>query len=55
VRPDIDKLCRAVLDAITMSGVIHDDAQVVSLFAHKFYETHKETEGVNITVGQFDE
>lgn len=55
VRPDIDKLCRAVLDGITMSGVIRDDAQVVSLFAFKFYETHPGTEGVNITVGQFDE
>jgi len=35
-KPDIDKLCRAVLDALT--GILyHDDAQVVSLSASKRY------------------
>ena len=35
-KPDIDKLCRAVLDALT--GILyHDDAQVVSLSATKRY------------------
>jgi crossover junction endodeoxyribonuclease RusA len=35
-KPDIDKLCRAVLDALT--GILyHDDAQVVSLNASKRY------------------
>lgn len=34
--PDIDKLCRAVLDAL--SGVLYeDDRQVVQLEAHKYY------------------
>lgn len=38
VRPDIDKLCRAILDALTQSGaVFDDDAQVVTLQAHKRY------------------
>jgi crossover junction endodeoxyribonuclease RusA len=35
-KPDVDKLCRAVLDALT--GILyHDDAQVVSLSASKRY------------------
>jgi Holliday junction resolvase RusA-like endonuclease len=34
--PDVDKLARAVLDAIT-GIVIRDDAQVVSLSGHKLY------------------
>lgn len=32
---DVDKLARNVLDALTDSGVIVDDAQVVDLFSHK--------------------
>jgi crossover junction endodeoxyribonuclease RusA len=36
-RPDVDKLARAVLDGLTMSGAIKDDAQVVSLAAVKTY------------------
>ena len=36
-RPDVDKLCRAVLDALTESGAIRDDAQVVQLHAAKVY------------------
>lgn len=36
VKPDLDKLCRAVLDALT--GVVYeDDAQVVTLTASKIY------------------
>ena len=37
-RPDIDKLARAVLDAITDTGLIwRDDSQVVRLSAEKKY------------------
>lgn len=37
-RPDIDKLCRSVLDAIGDSGVVwRDDSQVVTLLAEKEY------------------
>ena len=39
VKPDLDKLTRAVFDALTKSGVYHDDAQVVSLRARKTYVT----------------
>jgi crossover junction endodeoxyribonuclease RusA len=35
--PDLDKLCRATLDALTDSGVIHDDARVIALGATKTY------------------
>jgi crossover junction endodeoxyribonuclease RusA len=38
VRPDIDKLARAVLDAITSAGVIVDDSRVVSLSVTKRYD-----------------
>ena len=33
--PDLDKLVRAALDAITQAGVIKDDARVVGLHAIK--------------------
>jgi Holliday junction resolvase RusA-like endonuclease len=36
-RPDVDKLARACLDALTQSGAIRDDAQVVMLGATKVY------------------
>lgn len=35
--PDIDKLCRAVLDALTAAGAWRDDAQVCELKASKRY------------------
>lgn len=42
-KPDIDKLCRAVLDALT--GVVYaDDAQVQTLVAVKGYGLTPETE-----------
>ena len=37
VRPDIDKLARAVLDGLTTAGVYSDDSQVVDLTASKVY------------------
>lgn len=36
-RPDVDKLARAVLDALKKSGAIRDDSLVVSLAAVKTY------------------
>lgn len=35
--PDIDKLARAVLDAVVQSGVLQDDSLVVLLHAEKTY------------------
>jgi Holliday junction resolvase RusA-like endonuclease len=43
VRPDLDKLVRAVLDSLTQAGVIEDDAQVVELHAEKRYHTYAVT------------
>ena len=37
VRPDLDKLVRAVLDALSEAGVWRDDAQVVETRARKRY------------------
>lgn len=34
-KPDIDKLTRSTLDALTTAGVIADDARVVRLYAEK--------------------
>lgn len=36
-KPDVDKMDRALLDALTQSGVLRDDARVVSLFSKKLY------------------
>jgi crossover junction endodeoxyribonuclease RusA len=48
-RPDIDKLSRAVLDALT-HVVLLDDSQVVELHATKRIAEIGETTGVEITV-----
>lgn len=37
VRPDLDKLTRALMDSLTDAGVIRDDAQVVDLIVAKVY------------------
>lgn len=37
VQPDIDKLQRAVLDALTTAGVWKDDGQVTTISARKIY------------------
>ena len=48
-RPDIDKLARAVLDALT--GIAwHDDAQVTYLCAMKVYASDKAPPGAQIDI-----
>ena len=48
VRPDLDKLLRALLDGITDAGCVWtDDAQVVELTARKVYDLHP---GVHLTI-----
>lgn len=49
VPPDVDKLCRAVLDALTDAGVWVDDSQVVDLGATKIYASGIHV-GAHITV-----
>lgn len=46
---DIDKLSRAVLDALT-GTLLYDDSQVVQLSAHKRYTTSDERPGALITI-----
>lgn len=41
-RPDIDKLSRAVLDALTAGGAYADDGQVAALHVAKFYADDNE-------------
>ncbi len=49
VRPDVDKLLRAVLDALTEARVFKDDGQVVTATASKVYAQRP---GVLIRVGR---
>jgi Holliday junction resolvase RusA-like endonuclease len=45
--PDLDKLCRAVLDGLVHSGILRDDALVVTLNAGKLYDV---TPGCRVTI-----
>jgi crossover junction endodeoxyribonuclease RusA len=47
-KPDLDKLARSVLDALTDAGVVADDSFVVVLSAHKEYANA--SPGAEITV-----
>lgn len=48
-KPDLDKLCRAVCDSLTSSGLIADDARIVQLHAEKV-EIANTWHGAEITV-----
>jgi crossover junction endodeoxyribonuclease RusA len=51
VRPDVDKLERAILDALTIAGAYDDDAQVVAVIKQKRYVTDfQRTPGVRISL-----
>ena len=45
VKPDADKLCRALGDAMTTSGLIRDDARITTWHARKRYS---DTPGIAI-------
>lgn len=49
-RPDLDKLIRAVLDALSSAGVWRDDSQVVSTLAEKRLAEIGEPTGCRIKV-----
>ena len=53
VKPDVDKLLRNTLDALTQAGIYRDDAQVVDLFVQKRYATDDPagSPGATIRVG----
>lgn len=48
VKPDLDKLCRGVFDALEASGIIRNDSQFCDLHAAKVYGTHRT--GVTIKI-----
>ena len=48
--PDLDKLCRSTLDALTDSGIIVDDSLVAELRASKFYVVGDKAPGASIRV-----
>jgi Holliday junction resolvase RusA-like endonuclease len=52
---DIDKLTRAVFDALTDAGVWRDDSQPIDQHSHKDYpgpDVHRSSPGALITVGR---
>lgn len=49
-RPDLDKLIRAVDDALTAAGLWKDDAQVVDISARKSYADDQVGPGASISV-----
>ena len=50
VKPDLDKLTRAVFDALTDAGVWRDDSRVVSMEVTKRYEGDEAVPGVWVEV-----
>jgi Holliday junction resolvase RusA-like endonuclease len=50
VRPDVDKLARAVLDAVSSARLWVDDCQVADLRAWKRYATAEQPPGASIAV-----
>lgn len=50
VKPDADKLLRSTLDALTTSGLIEDDARVISVTGTKHYAPGALQPGATITI-----
>lgn len=55
VKPDIDKLSRAVLDGLTDGGLIRDDALVVDLTVSKRYPNPGDPCGVGVDINEHKE
>jgi Holliday junction resolvase RusA-like endonuclease len=54
-RPDVDKLARTVLDALTQSGLIVDDSHIARLHVEKTYATERDPCGVLVSISRLDE
>lgn len=50
VKPDLDKLFRALGDGMTAGGLIADDALIVSKFVHKRYASDANPVGARVLV-----
>lgn len=50
VKPDLDKLFRALGDGMTDGGLLADDALIVSQFIHKRYASERNPVGVRVLV-----
>lgn len=50
VRPDLDKLCRSVLDSLTDAHVVADDGRVCELVARKVYADAEHPPGVDVRI-----
>jgi len=50
VKPDLDKLTRAVMDALTQAGAWTDDTRVTRIEAQKRYETTPGITGAMIEI-----
>lgn len=50
VKPDLDKLMRSTMDALTDSGAWGDDSQVVRFTAMKFYTDDRREVGASIEI-----
>lgn len=53
--PDLDKLQRAVGDALTASGAIRDDARIVRWTASKSWDTQVDSPGARILITELEE
>jgi len=53
--PDLDKLSRSILDAVTESGLYVDDSRVVGLSASKLYHDSLGVPGVYLTVSEIND
>lgn len=51
VKPDLDKLVRAVFDALKLGRLIEDDAQVCKLVTEKTYALGSDMPGATIRIG----
>ncbi len=49
-RPDADKLCRAVFDAMTQGGLIKDDSRICELYVGKRFCVDDEAPGCGVTI-----
>jgi hypothetical protein len=53
IKPDVDKLLRSTLDALTTAGMWKDDAQVAGVIADKVYANPDELPGARITIRSY--